>query len=162
MAACSTLLKLTTILSLIMPLIITFLALNSQLAFSNDIEEEDEDQLYVVDSPLMANINLRSSRSRFLASVIKKGAQCHPITNNVCNGIPANNRTSLLYCCKKHCRNILGDRNNCGQCGRKCKQGQRCCNRICTDITRSVNHCGKCHKKCAKGVKCEQGFCGYA
>ncbi|XP_018822509.1 protein GRIM REAPER [Juglans regia] len=156
-----TLLKLTTILSLIMPLIITFLALHSQLAFSNNIEEDDEDQ-YVLDSPLMANINLRSSRSRFLASVIKKGARCHPITNNVCNGIPANNGTSLLYCCKKHCRNILGDRNNCGRCGRKCKQGQRCCNRICTDITSNENHCGKCHKKCAKGVNCELGFCGYA
>ncbi|XP_040989056.1 protein GRIM REAPER-like [Juglans microcarpa x Juglans regia] len=143
-----TLLKFTTIL------ISLLLALQPQIAFSNDDIEDDEEYYHVVNSPLP--INLRSSRSRpFLATVVKNGSSCNPITRNVCNGIPANKDARLLYCCKKHCRNVLGDQNNCGKCGKKCKQGERCCNGICTDVTRNANHCGKCNKKCARG------FCGY-
>lgn len=154
--ACA-LLKLTTILSLIIPLLL--LALQSHLAFSNDIED-NEDIEYVVDSPLP---NLRS-RSRFLAStvIIKKGAHCDAISHNICNGIRATKGKALLYCCKKHCRNVLGDKNNCGSCGKKCKQGERCCDGKCAHISSNVNHCGKCNKKCAHGVKCEYGYCGYA
>ncbi|KAK4576778.1 hypothetical protein RGQ29_027352 [Quercus rubra] len=146
------LLKLTTILSLVIPLL---LSLQYQTAFSNDIEDYEE---YVVDSPLS---NLRS-RSRFLASVIKKGTHCNPITNNVCNGVSANKGKSLLYCCKKHCRNVLSDKNNCGGCGKKCQEGQHCCNGRCTNTFYNVNHCGECNKKCKNGVKCEYGYCGYA
>jgi hypothetical protein len=145
----STLLKLTTILIL--------LSLHSHLAFSNDIAGEDEEE-YTVDSPLA---NLRS-RSRFLATVIKKGAHCDPITRNVCNGVSANKGASLLHCCKKHCRNVLGDKNNCGRCGNKCKQGQRCCGGACIGTAYNVHHCGKCNKKCAHGLRCEYGYCGYA
>ncbi|XP_059440945.1 protein GRIM REAPER-like [Corylus avellana] len=144
----STLLKLTTTLLL--------LSFHSHLSFSsNDIEDNEE---YVVDSPLA---NLRS-RSRFLATVIKEGAQCNSITRNVCNGMSANKGASLLHCCKKHCRNVLGDKNNCGRCGNKCKQGQRCCNGACINTAFNVNHCGKCNKKCAHGLRCEYGYCGYA
>ena len=149
---CTTLLKLTTILSLIIPLI---LALQYQTAFSNDIEEDEE---YIVDTQLS---NLRS-RSRFLASVIKRGAHCNPISYNVCNGVSANKGKSILHCCKTHCRDVLGDKNNCGVCGNKCKQGLRCCNGKCTDTFYNVNHCGKCNKECQNGVKCEYGYCGYA
>ena len=137
------LLKLITILSLVIPLL---LSLQYQTAFSNDIEDDEE---YVVDSPLS---NLRS-RSRFLASVIKKGTHCNPITNNVCNGVSANKRKSLLYCCKKHCRNVLSDKNNCGVRGKKCQEGQHYCNGRCTNTFYNVHHCGKCNKKCKNGVK---------
>ncbi|KAB1216610.1 hypothetical protein CJ030_MR4G025771 [Morella rubra] len=117
----ATLLKVTTILSLILPALL--LTLNSQVAFSEDIED-DEDIEYVLDSPVP---DLRS-RSRFLTSVIQEGAFCHPDKHRICNGVSANKGTCFFQCCKKHCRNVLKDQNNCGQCGKKCKQGERCCN----------------------------------
>ncbi|KAF5728301.1 hypothetical protein HS088_TW21G00448 [Tripterygium wilfordii] len=153
MATC--VLKLTTILSLVLLIIIIF---HSQSSISADIEEEDGDDYYILDSP----VPQFRSRSRFLASIIKKGTHCNPITKNICNGISANNGTSLLYCCKKHCRNILGDRNNCGRCRNKCGFGERCCQGKCTKVLRNVGHCGKCNKKCSPGIKCENGYCGYA
>ncbi|KAL6529721.1 hypothetical protein OROGR_015344 [Orobanche gracilis] len=143
-------------------LIVTILALHSQLAASYE-DEENEDGEYTLDS-VFSNDNLR--RSRFLASTIKKikkGAKCDAKTKpDVCNGVSANNGTSLLNCCKKHCRNVLGDRNNCGRCGQKCRLNERCCGGVCTDVLRNQTNCGKCKKKCAKGVGCEIGFCGYA
>ncbi|TQE04919.1 hypothetical protein C1H46_009390 [Malus baccata] len=147
------LLKLTTISFLMLH---SLLALHFQMAFSSS-ELEDNDEVYVIDSP---NPNFRS-RSKFLASIIKKGAQCNPI-KNICNGISANKGTGILYCCKKHCRNVLSDKNNCGKCGNKCKFGMRCCNGTCMNTTSDANNCGKCGKKCKYGVKCEYGYCGYA
>ncbi|KAH8518622.1 hypothetical protein H0E87_000462, partial [Populus deltoides] len=92
----SSLLKLAAILSLVFSIL---LALNTQITLSSDIEDDDEE--YVLDTPLEGF----RSRSRFLASVIKKGARCNAERNNICNGVSANNGTGLLYCCKKHCRN---------------------------------------------------------
>ncbi|KAL3612431.1 hypothetical protein D5086_003451 [Populus alba] len=147
----SSLLKLAAILSLVFSIL---LALNTQITLSSDIEDDEEE--YVLDTPLE---DFRS-RSRFLASVIKKGTRCNAERNNICNGVSANNGTGLLYCCKKHCRNVLGDKNNCGICGNKCKFGESCCNGRCTNIISNVNHCGKCTKKCAPGVRCQYGTCG--
>ncbi|KAI4322951.1 hypothetical protein L6164_022597 [Bauhinia variegata] len=149
-----TLLKLTAILSLLI-----FLTLHSKMAISTNTEDEDdEEEEYVVDTP----ISVSGSKSRFLARILKKGMRCDPIANNICNGVPSSKGTGLLYCCKKHCRNVLRDKNNCSRCGHKCKQGQRCCNGICTDVLFHANHCGKCERKCIPGVSCENGFCGYA
>ncbi|BFG29214.1 hypothetical protein CerSpe_154880 [Prunus speciosa] len=145
-------LELTTILSLIIPLLI---AMQFQMVFSSEIEDNEE---YVLNSPLL---NFRS-RSRFLGSVIKQGAKCNPIKKNICNGISANKGTSLLFCCKIKCVNVLGDRNHCGQCGRKCNLGELCCHGTCTNILNNVNNCGKCDKKCLHGVKCQHATCGYA
>ncbi|KAL6570615.1 hypothetical protein OROGR_000165 [Orobanche gracilis] len=143
-------------------LIVTLLALHSQLAVSFG-DEENEYGEYTLDS-VFSNDKVR--RSRFLASTvkkIKKSATCDAKTNpGVCNGVSANEGTSLLNCCKKHCRDVLGDRNNCGRCGQKCRLNERCCGGVCTDVLRNRTNCGKCKKKCAKGVGCEIGFCGYA
>lgn len=151
----SVLINLATILSLSLPLLLIFS--HPHVALLTDTAEDD-DGFYVLDEPLP---NLRS-RSRFLASVIKKGTHCDPINNNVCNGISANNGTSLLYCCKTHCRNVLRDRNNCGACGQKCKLGELCCNGTCINIAYSTDNCGKCNNKCLPGLKCQYGTCGYA
>ncbi|KAK1405145.1 protein GRIM REAPER [Heracleum sosnowskyi] len=147
--ASNNLLKLATILSI---LTILFISSSSQ----NSLDDEE----YVLDTPL-AKTNLRS---RFLASkkVIKKGTTCSQSNKYVCNGVWANNGTSLLYCCKTHCRNVVGDMNNCGQCGYKCAYGQRCCGGTCTNVDDDDTHCGKCGNTCSHGVKCENGFCGYA
>ena len=154
----NTILKLTTIISLLIPL-----ALHSQLVSSIDIDdiENELEEEYVLDTPLP---HLGPTRSRFLASIIiKKGAHCDAVTNNICNGVPANKGKGLLFCCKKHCRNVLSDRNNCGVCGHKCKGlGERCCNGVCTNVLSNDNHCGKCNKKCSPGDTCGNGFCGYA
>nr|GMD90183.1 protein GRIM REAPER [Ipomoea batatas] len=120
--------------------------------------DDDEAEEYIIDAPFSGAPRLRS---RFLAS-IRKGKSCNAVSNNVCNGVSANNGTSLLYCCKKHCRNVLGDMNNCGGCGRKCGFGQRCCGGVCTDVVYNALHCGKCTTACLPGVKCNYGSCGYA
>lgn len=143
-------LKLTTIFSVLILLI-----LHTQQTLSTDIDDDEE---YVLDTPLP---NLRS-RSRFLATVIKKGASCNPIARNICNGVSANNGTSWLQCCKTHCRNILGDENNCGLCGNKCRFGQLCCRGSCVNAANNNDHCGKCDNKCAPGTSCSFGSCGYA
>ncbi|KAK1395019.1 protein GRIM REAPER [Heracleum sosnowskyi] len=152
--ATTSLLKLATILSLFT---ILFITSSSQHSLNDEDGEEIE---YVVDTPF-ANTRLRS---RFLAdkSVIKKGTTCSQSNKDVCNGISANNGTSLLFCCKTHCRNVLGDKNNCGECGHKCALGQRCCGAICTDVIDNDTNCGKCNKRCLPGVKCEKRICGYA
>ncbi|XP_028792958.1 protein GRIM REAPER-like [Neltuma alba] len=157
-----TLMKLTTI---ILTTLIVLLSLHPQMALSTGTEDTDEEEEeYVVDPPLFSHLR---TRSRFLASkiIIKKGRRCDnsSVAHNICNGIPSSKGTGLLFCCKKHCRNVLSDKNNCGQCGHKCKQGERCCNGICTNVLfNGGSHCGKCNKKCSAGVSCDNGFCGYA
>ncbi|GAB4849496.1 hypothetical protein Ancab_004290 [Ancistrocladus abbreviatus] len=156
----SILLNLTAILSLI-----TF---SSSFFLSHNVVNGNDDEYhvaeYVIDTaPVFTTSSKhKKPRSPFLKKVIKKGAHCHPIARNICNGVSANNGTSLLYCCKKHCRNVLGDRNNCGRCAHKCGLGMRCCHGTCTNISHNATHCGKCDRRCAPGVKCEYGFCGYA
>ncbi|WOH00229.1 hypothetical protein DCAR_0519587 [Daucus carota subsp. sativus] len=152
--ATNSLLKFAAILSLFT---ILFISPSSQ----NLLNDEDDEALeYVLDTPFS---NARS-RSRFLAdkTVVKKGTTCSQSNKQVCDGVSANNGTSLLYCCKTHCRNVLGDRNNCGQCGTKCPFPQRCCGGKCTDVESNDLNCGKCNKKCAAGVQCENRICGYA
>ncbi|KAI9083619.1 hypothetical protein K1719_034561 [Acacia pycnantha] len=153
-----TLMKLTTI---ILITLIILLSLHPQMALSTDTEEEEE---YVLESPLSSHPR---TRSRFLASkmIIKKGRHCDnsSVAHNICNGIRSSKGTGLLFCCKKHCRNVLSDKNNCGECGHKCKHGERCCNGICTNLLfNDGSHCGKCNNKCSPGVSCDNGFCGYA
>ncbi|KAA3453048.1 protein GRIM REAPER-like [Gossypium australe] len=142
------------------------LSLHPQPTFSFVMEEFDDEKEYVFDHPVIIP-NIRS-RSRFLKTSpmkdkIRKGAHCEPDPSlNICNGISTNNGTSLLYCCKTHCRNVLSDRNNCGECGNRCMFGERCCGGVCTDVVHNVNHCGKCDNQCLPGVQCDFGYCGYA
>ncbi|XP_061337088.1 protein GRIM REAPER-like [Gastrolobium bilobum] len=149
--------KLTTVLSLLITL-----SLHCQMAFSTtNIHGDDDDsdeEYYELDTPL----SHFTSRSRFLATTIKKGAHCNPTDYKICNGVSAKKGTQLLQCCKKKCVNVLGDMNHCGWCGKKCKQGERCCNGVCTNILYNVHNCGKCDKKCKHGTPCWIGFCGYA
>ncbi|KAF9589997.1 hypothetical protein IFM89_030147 [Coptis chinensis] len=155
--ATTTLLKLVTLLCII--IIPFFLVLTSCSAFSTDSDIQDGEE-YVVDTP-----SIGFSRRALITSQpkkIKKGAKCDPITNNICNGISVNNGTGLLYCCKKHCRNVKGDRNNCGTCGHKTGFGELCCNGNPVGVAYNVDHCGKCNVKCSSGLKCEYGTCGYA
>ncbi|KAM6581983.1 hypothetical protein CsatB_008985 [Cannabis sativa] len=133
---------------------------------NEDGEDDEDEEFYVLDKVAgqtpATNVGIRSS-SRFLASyIIKKGTHCDPKTYNICNGVPANKGKSILYCCKRHCRNVLGDRNNCGRCGHKCKFEDRCCNGKCTKVLFNKHNCGKCGKKCKAGVACDNGYCGYA
>ncbi|CAJ1957129.1 unnamed protein product [Sphenostylis stenocarpa] len=155
----NTILKLTTILIL---LIFSTLH-NSHSASSTDVDQdhdinEEEEEEYVLDTP----VPHLGPRSRFLATIIRKGRQCNRETYNICNGVRANKGRDLLFCCKKHCRNVHSDKNNCGACGHKCKEGERCCSGVCTNVLSNANHCGKCNKKCSPGDSCGNGFCGYA
>ncbi|XP_047306977.1 protein GRIM REAPER-like [Impatiens glandulifera] len=135
-------------------------ATHSTAIFSNIEEDVDQDE-YVLDTPFA-----HTMRSRFLTANtnIKKGANCdlYSLNHRVCNGVSVNKGTGLLYCCKKHCRNVLSDRNNCGKCGKKCKQWERCCNGKCTNVGYNKSNCGKCGHKCKGGLPCAYGICGYA
>lgn len=130
-------------------------------------DDDDDDSQYILDAPLnqTTTTTSRLRSSRFLASIIiKKGTRCstYPKTeNNVCNGVSANNGTSLLYCCKKHCRNVFGDWNNCGGCGHRCKMNEKCCKGRCVDILFNPYNCGRCNRKCFAYERCEYGICGY-
>ncbi|XP_010272490.1 PREDICTED: protein GRIM REAPER-like [Nelumbo nucifera] len=103
----------------------------------------------LVDSPSTNAL----SRNLFLAR-IRKGSHC--------DGVPVNNGTGLLQCCKARCRDVFGDQNNCGRCGHKCGFGELCCHGTCTNIVYNDTHCGECNRKCLPGIKCEYGTCGYA
>ncbi|XP_057457290.1 protein GRIM REAPER-like [Lotus japonicus] len=154
-----TLFKLTAVLSLLITLSLHYqMAFSTQLTYDNDDDEGDDKEYYEVDTPFPH----LTSRSRFLATVIKKGAHCNPYYKNICNGISANKGTELLNCCKNKCVNVRGDMNHCGKCGKKCKYGERCCGGVCTNILKNNNNCGKCNKKCKHGIHCRYGFCGYA
>lgn len=150
----------------ILSLFILILNLHFQSILSVEDEENYDDEEHVLDSPLAGN-QLLSTRSRFLVTasmkILKKGASCDAKTNpNVCNGESANKGSGLLYCCKKHCRDVLSDWNNCGVCGRKCQQWERCCGGVCTNVMTNTNNCGKCNRKCWGGIACDYGVCGYA
>ncbi|TYH74576.1 hypothetical protein ES332_D05G408700v1 [Gossypium tomentosum] len=156
-------LKLIAMLCLTISLL---LSLYPHSTFSFEMEDFDDEEEYVPDEPVIIP-NLRS-RSRFLKTSpkkdkIRKGVHCEPDPyHNICNGLSVNNGTGILYCCKTHCRNVLRDWNNCGECGHRCKFGERCCGGVCTDVVYNVNHCGKCDKQCSPGVQCDFGYCGYA
>ncbi|GMH05638.1 hypothetical protein Nepgr_007478 [Nepenthes gracilis] len=160
----STLLNLTTILSLAS--IFIFLFLSQSASSYHIIANGDHTKDHIIETTsgtfFPTSTSSRKSRSLFLKKIVKKGARCHPITNNICNGILENNGTTLLYCCKNHCRNILADKNNCGRCGHKCKHGMLCCHGSCTNVAYNATHCGKCDHSCSPGIKCEFGSCGYA
>jgi len=104
-------------------------------------------------------------RSRFLTDIDSQEIKCMP-NDGTCDNMWLNNGTEQVqhvFCCKKHCRNVLQDRNNCGACLNKCQLGYLCCNGNCTNIAYDPMHCGKCHKTCnSDGQKCEYGTCGYA
>ncbi|XP_010260215.1 PREDICTED: protein GRIM REAPER-like [Nelumbo nucifera] len=149
----TTFLKLPTILSVTVILALV-LILHTHIVFSQDIEDGED---YVVDNPFTNAL----AGKRFLAR-IRKGAHCDVSRNSICNGVSVNNGTGLLQCCKTHCRNVLGDRNNCGRCGHKCGFAELCCHGSCTNAAYNASNCGKCGNKCLPGVKCEFGACGYA
>ncbi|XP_039013692.1 protein GRIM REAPER-like [Hibiscus syriacus] len=161
--ASNNILKLISILSLTISILLSF---HPQTTFPFEIEDFDEEEEYVLDHPLIVS-NIRS-RSRFLTTSpkkdkIRKGAHCELNSyQDTCNGISVNSGTGILYCCKMHCRNVLRDRNNCGGCGNRCQFGQLCCGGVCTGVVYNVDHCGKCDNRCSPGVKCEFGYCGYA
>lgn len=154
----SILLKFTAIiLCFIFPfLLISSTNANRNSAFLYDDEESNDEYYYTLDTPFS---NLKSGKK---VTTIKKGTSCDANRNNICDGVSANNGTSMLYCCKKHCRNVLGDMNNCGKCQKKCNMLQRCCGGVCTNVVYNPLHCGKCYKACLPGVPCENGYCGYA
>ncbi|KAL1537730.1 protein GRIM REAPER-like [Salvia divinorum] len=147
--------------------ILNLLTILSLLLFQTSLSFEDEGievEYYLLDSLISTTNAVRSRASRFLASAVKKGARCGAATSHgvACDGVRANNGTCLLYCCKKHCRNVLGDHNNCGVCGHKCRFAERCCSGVCTNVLGNTANCGNCGRKCPRGVECEFGNCGYA
>ncbi|KAL0857520.1 hypothetical protein Bca101_062674 [Brassica carinata] len=159
--------KLMPFISLVLYSLVTATS-NPHSVVAKEITNEEDSEFYILDeTPTMLSNLTTASKTRLLVvphyKKITKGMRCHVASgHNICNGVKADKGTSLLYCCKKHCRNILGDMNNCGRCSHKCRFGQRCCEGVCTYVGFNPDHCGKCNKKCKSGAKCEYGYCGYA
>ncbi|MSP60650.1 MAG: hypothetical protein EXR72_09980 [Myxococcales bacterium] len=75
------------------------------------------------------------------------------------------------------CKNLMSDVNNCGMCGRACKDNEacmaggcqavaacanckgKCCNKTCVDTDADPANCGDCDNVCAKGETCGGGTC---
>ncbi|KAL7087645.1 hypothetical protein ACP275_13G080500 [Erythranthe tilingii] len=165
MAETLNVIKLTAILSLVVFLLLALHTERAASSFEDDQAENDEEEAYMLDSVISNMTSTLSRKSRFLATSAtkKKGViiGCNGKKNSqVCNGLKKGK--TLLFCCKKNCRDVLSDLNNCGRCGKKCGFGQRCCGGVCTNVLKNAKNCGKCGKKCRRGVKCQFGFCGYA
>ncbi|KAL8032109.1 hypothetical protein ABFX02_13G073300 [Erythranthe guttata] len=166
MAKTLNVIKLTTILSLVVFLLLALHTERAVSSFEDDqAENDDEEEAYVLDSVISNTTSTLSRRSRFLTTSVKKKKGviigCNGKKNSqVCNGLKKGK--TLLFCCKKNCRDVLSDLNNCGRCGKKCGYGKRCCGGVCTDVLKNAKNCGKCGKRCRRGVKCQYGFCGYA
>ncbi|OVA07744.1 Stigma-specific protein Stig1 [Macleaya cordata] len=139
------------------------LFLHSSTAFNFEDSDIEDGEEYVVDNPFSGRFTARANRlEKQEQQKIEKGAKCDPFISNICNGVFVNNGTGLLRCCRKQCRNMLADRDNCGGCRKKCGYGQLCCYGACVDVAYNKNHCGKCGVQCLPGLKCEYGTCGYA
>ncbi|KAE9458105.1 hypothetical protein C3L33_09992, partial [Rhododendron williamsianum] len=156
----SSLINLTTILSLLLILVPPLLLLAPPSA-----AEEDYYAINTKDRPSGLRVRGRLLGSTDEPELVRNNTSCMP-GNNVCDGVwsqPSNGIVlAHIYCCKKHCRNVLTDKNNCGACENKCPFGYLCCSGNCTNVAYDPMHCGKCKTACLPGVLCEYGSCGYA
>ncbi|KAL7591054.1 hypothetical protein Lser_V15G32035 [Lactuca serriola] len=65
-------------------------------------------------------------------------------------------------CCKKKCVNVKTHKQNCGLCGKKCKNQEICCKGKCVNPLADKRNCGGCNNRCKKGNSCIYGMCSYA
>ncbi len=76
--------------------------------------------------------------------------------------------------CGPACVDTDFSRSNCGECGRKCLDGQSCsfgkctedcnilqkyCEGRCIDPERDADNCGRCGNVCPNGTRCSFGVC---
>jgi hypothetical protein len=69
----------------------------------------------------------------------------------VCNGGPAS-CSGTTHCCPAGCVELSSDHDNCGVCGRKCKDNEYCCDGNCR--APSDLDCGGCRIKCQALQSC--------
>jgi hypothetical protein len=76
-------------------------------------------------------------------------------------------------CCGDTCVDLQNDENNCGHCGRECREGHVCrdgacgcaeagerlCDDTCVDLDTDENNCGECGEECPSGATCDDGEC---
>ncbi|MBF0489470.1 MAG: hypothetical protein HQL15_02470 [Candidatus Omnitrophica bacterium] len=67
---------------------------------------------------------------------------------------------SWQTCCSHKCVDLNTNKDNCGICGKACKEGLSCCRGSCVDKTKSPN-CGKCGNDCEPDGTCINGVCTY-
>ncbi|XP_042465696.1 stigma-specific STIG1-like protein 1 [Zingiber officinale] len=65
-------------------------------------------------------------------------------------------------CCRKHCLEVASDRQNCRECGRKCRYGEACCGGRCVSVMYDGKNCGGCKRGCKKGSLRSYGMCSDA
>ncbi|MFS8015518.1 putative stigma-specific protein Stig1 [Helianthus anomalus] len=131
---------------LITLIILMALAINLS---ATPIEDDEEDLVPISDS-------LRGA-SRFLAQHSRGLVKCNK-NPRLCRakGSPGPD------CCKKKCVNVKIDKQNCGLCGKKCKNQEICCKGKCVNLMTDKRNCGSCNIKCKKGNSCKLGMCSYA
>lgn len=110
--------------------------------------------------------------SRVVMSVIALSAvmvSCN-LTDIECPAVDGMDKKS----CDGACVDLRTDNENCGECGNRCKDGEKCksgacriscpegqiiCGSACADLTNDINHCGECGHACKDGEKCDAGEC---
>nr|XP_043611571.1 stigma-specific STIG1-like protein 1 [Erigeron canadensis] len=122
----------------------------SSFAPTSDFKEDELDN-FVAKSPLGVG------HGRFLAQQPTGLVKCN-INPRLCRakGSPGPD------CCKKKCVNVHTDKQNCGLCGKKCKNMEICCKGSCVNPMVNKRHCGGCNNVCNRGDSCVRGMCSYA
>ncbi|GAV81963.1 Stig1 domain-containing protein [Cephalotus follicularis] len=98
--------------------------------------------------------------SRFLANTepnAREDGHCHK-NNEICYVHTGYKST----CCNNKCMDLSTDKNNCGECKKKCKYTESCCSGKCVDLAFYKSHCGRCNNRCSHGEYCVYGMCDYA
>ena len=87
--------------------------------------------------------------------------------NGICNFCPVNKPAQ----CDGKCINLQTDSQNCGSCGKTCKDDQLCvsgncqcdtsisCSGACVLLESDPDHCGGCGNKCSDKQHCIKGYC---
>lgn len=151
-------LKVFALLVLVLMTLLRGSIASSPLLQEDEEELGDDDRDDGGDDDFVLEASDHDSPARFLLGrKINHGLTCNK-SPRICllSGGPRR------HCCRNKCVNLLGDRRNCGKCGKKCKYSYICCRGKCVNPSMDKKHCGGCNKGCLNGGFCAFGLCNYA
>lgn len=146
------------------------MALSITLTMKNIVVQQEEEkppifmsskELHTTNKEDKVQLVLPSKRvSRFLKEEKNPRAadHCHK-DNEICNLIDGGKNTT---CCNNKCMDLSTDKNNCGECKKKCKYTENCCRGECVYLAFDKRHCNECNHRCNTGEYCVFGMCNYA
>ena len=156
------LLKVFTLLVLLMAMVDNSIG-SSPFPGAEEAEEDNHDDgVDVSDDDYGSDDFVVRSSDESPGRFLLGGKGSHGLTCNKFPRVCLVNGGRRRHCCRGKCVNLMGDRNNCGKCGKKCKYGHICCRGKCANPNVSKKHCGGCNHGCGSGGFCSFGLCNYA